>query len=48
MQTLILVLAAIFLALWLWGLIKRIGGLLVHLLLGAAILLAIYYFILGQ
>lgn len=48
METLVLVLAVIFLALWLWGLIKRIGGLLIHLLLGAAVLLAIYYFLAGQ
>jgi len=48
LNTVILVLAVLFALVWLWGLVKRIGGLFIHLFLGGAILLLLYYLLVGR
>jgi len=42
-NSIILAIAGIFLLIWAWGLIKKLGGLFLHLLLGAAIIAFLYY-----
>ncbi|GAP63408.1 hypothetical protein ARMA_1830 [Ardenticatena maritima] len=42
-NSIILVIAGIFLLFWAWGFIKKLGGLFLHLLLGAAIIAFLYY-----
>jgi len=48
LNTVVVVLAVLFALVWLWGLVKRISGLFIHLFLGAAILLLLYYWLIGR
>ncbi|GEM_PF-6683326 len=47
-STILLIVAGIIFLIWLWGLIKRVGGLLLHLLVGIALLYVVYYVLSGQ
>ncbi len=48
LDVVILLLAALFAIAWVWGIVKRIGGLFVHLLLGGAVLFFLYYLMVGR
>lgn len=46
-NTILLVVVGILLVIWIWGLIKRVGGLLIHLALLGAAAVFFYYLLAG-
>lgn len=46
-NTILLIVVGILLVVWIWGLIKRVGGLLIHLALLGAGAIFFYYLLTG-
>lgn len=46
-NTILPIVVGILLVIWIWGLVKRVGGLLIHLALIAAAGILLYYLLTG-